>query len=426
MVPKRDLAKEVALATWTEGGVDPCFACGLCTAVCPVHNNVDPSFDPRKLVRMMVLGQREGLLRSELIWLCLLCNSCGYSCPRGVKFSHVLPVLREMALEAKYVKAYLLKKIGYNYVLPSRRRMACASKFLAFYQKNRRLFESLGLSRLFPEAVKLLTDVLPPPAVPPLRERLPERIPAEGKTKYRVAFFVGCADDFIYTEVAEATVSLLTALGCEVLVPKQLQCCGMPFVGYSDLRLARHVALQNISALEATGADFIVADCATCSSFLKEYRLLFSDQPSYAHRAAFISAKVRDVTEFLNGLLSQNGRLKGYRAKVVYHDPCHLRKTQGLWREPRELLGKVESLELLEAMEPLLCCGGAGTYNVFQYEASMKILEKKLQRLLATGPDVLVTSCPGCITQLKLGVYIKGLGYEVKHIVHVIQESFVS
>jgi len=425
VVPSRDLAKKVALTKWSEGGVDPCFACGLCTAVCPVHNNVDLSFDPRKLVRMTIMGQKEELLRSELLWLCLLCNSCGYHCPRGVKFSHVVPILREMALQQEYAKASLLKKVGYRYILPSRKRLACASKFIAFYQRNRRLFENLGISRLFPDSVELLAKVLPPVASPPLRERLAERVPAEGKTKYRVAFFLGCADDLIYTDVAKATISLLTSLGCEVLIPKQIQCCGMPFVGYSDMRLAKHMALQNISALEKTGADFIVADCATCSSFLKEYKLLFSDDPSYAHRAAFFASKVRDVTEMLSILSFENGLLGRLRARLVFHDPCHLRKTQRIWREPRELLRKVEGLEVLEAMEPLLCCGGAGTYNVFQYEASMKILEKKLQRLMETKPDLIVTSCPGCITQLKMGIHMKGLPYGVKHVVEVIKESFL-
>lgn len=423
----RDLSAEISSVPLSEGGADPCYTCGLCSAVCPAKRLVDEAYDPRKLVRMIVLGQEEELLRSDLLWLCLLCDSCSINCPRGVKFSKMMPILRDKAIRKNYVNTDLVKRIAYNYVLPVRGRLECATMFLKLYQRPgfRSFLEQLGLLKLLPESMRTIQKALPPFPPAPMRKVLPDRVPAEGKRILRVAFFLGCADDVLYGDVAQAAISVLSKNGCEVVIPKDVQCCGMPYLGYSDLQMAKELARKNIAALERTGADLIVTDCATCGSFLREYRELLADDPAFAHRASYISDKVRDISQVLVSVLGLRRRPEGeLRVRVTYHDPCHLKRSQGVWSEPREILGAIPGLEVVEMEESDLCCGGAGTYNLFHYEESMRILDRKMQNAAATEAEIITTGCPGCITQFRLGVTRKGYAMRVMHPVQLLQQAY--
>jgi heterodisulfide reductase subunit C len=75
-----------------------CFSCGTCTAACPV-SEVYEAYDPRKIIRMALLGMREAVLSSDTIWMCARCYVCYSHCPQNVKFADVMGVLREMAVE---------------------------------------------------------------------------------------------------------------------------------------------------------------------------------------------------------------------------------------------------------------------------------------------------------------------------------------
>jgi len=87
-----------------------CFACGTCTAGCPV-SAVDPEFDPRRIIRQVLLGMRKKVLCSPIIWRCVQCYSCSAKCPQNVKFRDVMRALREMSVEEGYVRRELLQEI---------------------------------------------------------------------------------------------------------------------------------------------------------------------------------------------------------------------------------------------------------------------------------------------------------------------------
>jgi glycolate oxidase iron-sulfur subunit len=407
---------------FSEIDVDVCYTCGLCSASCPIKRLVDPEFDPRKFVRSVVLGKEEKLLESFKIWLCLLCGTCTYNCPRGVKPSDLLALLRDKAIRDKKYKVDLVKKAAYG-LIEKRGYLEQAVGLFSRFQSPFLLGLLKGLP-LIPQGGKAFLDLIKPLNVP-LRKSLPERLTAKGKPVYKVAYFLGCANDVVYGEIGKATVKVLALNGCEVFIPKETVCCGMPYLGYTDLERAKKLAKRNIEVLEKIGVDFVITDCATCGAFLRRYKELLSDDPAYSLRASRLSKMVYDVSYFLMEVLKLKEKPKGnLNLQVTYHDPCHLKKEQKVKDEPRELIKSINGVQFIEMPESDLCCGGAGTYGIFHFEESMKVLNRKMECLKSTGVKVLVSGCPGCITQFKFGVNREGLDLLVKHPVELLCEVY--
>ena len=191
------------------------------------------------------------------------------------------------------------------------------------------------------------------------------------EAKYRVGFFLGCAQNLLFADESAATVRVLARNGCTVVTPRETECCGMPARGYGRLDLVQAAARHNIAVFEQAEVDVIVTDCATCGSTLKEYGAILSDDPAWAARAEAFSRKVRDVSEFLAEipLEKPQGRIE---ARVTYHDPCHLRRAQHVWKQPRALLGLIDGLEFVELPEADWCCGSAGSQLITHYETSLQ------------------------------------------------------
>ncbi|MDL1984646.1 MAG: 4Fe-4S dicluster domain-containing protein [Deltaproteobacteria bacterium] len=90
--------------------IKPCYTCGSCTGVCPVRKVID-DFDPRRIIHMIVLGMRDEVLSSDLIWFCCLCNSCYFVCPQGIRFSRIARELQKLSLDEGYVDKNFLKRL---------------------------------------------------------------------------------------------------------------------------------------------------------------------------------------------------------------------------------------------------------------------------------------------------------------------------
>jgi glycolate oxidase iron-sulfur subunit len=264
------------------------------------------------------------------------------------------------------------------------------------------------------------------PSVPfkPLRRKLKEVTRAKGELKQRVGFFLGCADDLVFNSAGSATVSLLSDNACEVVIPARLECCGMPCLGYGEMEQAIKLAKNNIEAFEAAQVEYIITDCGTCGSFLKGYSDLLKGQPQYAERAEKFSQKIRDISEFLVERIDRKSITGEIRGKVTYHDSCHMRWVQKVSSQPRQILELIPGLELVEMREADTCCGGAGSYNLTHYKASMGILDRKMSNIAATGADLVATGCPGCRIQLRLGVKRRSLKGQVVHPVELLRQAY--
>ncbi len=404
-----------------------CIRCGLCLAVCPTYREyLKETASPRgrvALARKGLDGQLE--LTPNLIeqmYGCFACMACNELCPVGIRPA-------DLALSMRHVQEQLhptlWKQPLFSGLIPRPGRMEAAVLPLRLYQMLgiRRLIYALRLNRVLPNKIRDLEAMLPRIPQRPLRQTLPGVTEARGASRYRVGFFLGCAQNLLFSEESAAAVRVLARNGCTVITPRNAVCCGMPARGYGRLDLVKNQATHNIALFEQSQVDVIVTDCATCGSTLKEYGTFLSNDPQWAARAAAFSSKVRDVSEFLAEIPIERpqGRLE---TRVTYHDPCHLRRAQKVWQQPRALLGLINGLELIELPEADWCCGSAGSQLITHYKTSTRVLDRKMDNLAGTQAQVVASGCPGCQMQLLSGVRRRELPIRVVHPVTLLDEAY--
>ncbi|MDR3575940.1 MAG: (Fe-S)-binding protein [Anaerolineaceae bacterium] len=404
-----------------------CIRCGLCLAVCPTYREyLSETASPRgrvALVRQGISGQLElSPNLNEQMYACFACMACNDICPAGVHPADLALSMRSWQEEQSQTG---WKNTLFKGLIPKPGRMELATWPLRLYERLgiRRLMYALGIRRLMPAQLRDLEAMLPHLPQRPLRQILPEVSKATGEEHYRVGFFLGCAQSLLFAEESAAGVRVLNRNGCTVITPKDQVCCGMPATGYGRDDLVREQARHNIALYEKANVETIVTDCATCGSTLKDYGQFLKDDPKWAERSAAFSAKVRDISEFLMGipLEKPQGRIN---ARVTYHDPCHLRRAQGVWKQPRSLLQLIDGVEFVELPEADWCCGSAGSQLITHYETSLKVMNRKIDAVEATQADFVASGCPGCQMQLNVGVRRRGLEVKVVHPVELLDRAY--
>jgi glycolate oxidase iron-sulfur subunit len=253
-------------------------------------------------------------------------------------------------------------------------------------------------------------------------EKVPEVTPPAGTRRSRVGMLVGCVQSVFFPQVNAATARVLAAEGCEVVAPPGQGCCGALSMHAGREAEAQRFARRTIDVFDAAGVDTVVVNAAGCGSSMKEYGHLLRDDPSYAERAREFSARVRDVSEFLAELEPAAER-HPLPLKAAYHDACHLAHAQGIRKPPRQGLGAVPELELREIDEAEICCGSAGIYNLVEPEPARELGARKAANVLATGADLLVTSNPGCLLQIRASLERRGEHLAMAHVVEVLDAS---
>jgi glycolate oxidase iron-sulfur subunit len=405
-----------------------CIKCGLCLAVCPTYREaMVETQSPRGRVQMVRKGM-EGELPlgkglTDQMYTCFACMACNEICPVGIRPADLALAMRNVE---DRVRPRWWKRPLFEGLLPHPSRMETATLPLRVYQGLgvRRLAYALGATRLLPGQLRDLESQLPHMPQRPLRRVLPETTPPVGTpAQYRVGFFLGCAQSLMFAAESAATVRVLARNGCAVVTPREGKCCGMPARGYGRADLVQAQAKHNIALFEQANVEAVVTDCATCGSTLKEYAAFLAADEEWAGRAKAFSAKVFDISEFLARIPLQPpaGRID---ATVTYHDPCHLRRAQGVWKQPRQLLAMIDGLELREMPAADSCCGSAGSQLISHYETSLKVLKRKTGNLAQTGAQLVASGCPGCQMQLQVGVRRAGLDMAVTHPIALLDRAY--
>jgi glycolate oxidase iron-sulfur subunit len=232
----------------------------------------------------------------------------------------------------------------------------------------------------------------------------------------------GCVQREFFPGVNAATARVLSAEGCDVVVPEAQGCCGALSAHNGREPEAQRYARRLIDAFEAAGVDYVVVNAAGCGSTMKEYADLLADDPAYADRARAFSARVRDVAEILVELGPVAPR-HPLPVTVAYHDACHLGHAQGVRSQPRQLLADIPGLELREIAEAELCCGSAGIYNILNPEPARELGDRKARNIVATGARLLVTANPGCLMQVASAIERSGHPMGMAHTVEVLDAS---
>ncbi len=380
-----------------------CMRCGMCLPHCPTYRETFlETASPRgrvALMRKIAEGELEASERLlEYLSLCLDCQACATACPCGVNAGEMVAEFKCERHEGKglsFMEELVLRKL-----LPHPDRLEAAVAPLRAYQRSglQKLVRSLGVLKMFPAPLGRMEGLFPALPPQPLRRTIAEVTPAVGKERGRVGFFLGCVMSLVFSGASHATVRLLSALGYAVVTPKAQKCCGAPNMLAGDREGLLEAARFNVDLFAGHDLDFIVTDCGGCGAELKKYgHHLAGDE-----RAASFGERVRDISQILALHADElRERLNPLSLKVTYHDPCHIAHCQGIRQEPRRLLKLVPGLDCREMAEADACCGSAGTYNIEKPEMSDRVLRRKVANIKATGAEVLVTSNPGCLLQLK-------------------------
>jgi glycolate oxidase iron-sulfur subunit len=406
-----------------------CVHCGLCTSSCPTFTEVgDENDGPRGRIQLMrlVADGRGGLtdrMRRHLE-LCLDCRSCETVCPSGVKYGQLIEPFRlamEEADQRTEKRFDWFRELVLFRLFPYADRLRRLLAPVRFFQRVGlyRAAERMGLFSLMPGRWGRLLPLLPPPVRP--GPRLPKFLPAVGRRRSRVAFFVGCVADAMFRHVHWATLRVLQQNGCDVFIPPGQGCCGAIHFHAGNSRGARLAADANLVAFELDRYDAIVVNHAGCGAMMKEYGRHWQDglQP---HRQKF-AAKVKDVQEFLDalGLVPPSGRIA---AVATYHDACHLGHAQGITAAPRRLLAKIPGLVLRELPESGICCGSAGTYNLNEAEMSDRLGRRKLENILQTGAQIVLAANAGCLLMIGREVRRGNRPLLVMHPMELLDQSY--
>lgn len=427
-----------------------CIRCGRCLAACPTYQQTSlETFSPRGRLSLM-RAVEDGKLDladagvEEHLYHCLDCRACNTVCPVSIPIGELI-VEGRAAVEAKHPRHWLIRLI-LNHALISPRRIQWFTPPLRWAQQLK--LDRLGVALLgwLPKIGPALKDLvqLAPKMPKPLWNELQKpsrsshagaRLANENKTSevYRVGFFLGCVMNVAFADASRATVELLKRFNCEVITPQDQMCCGAPQDDQGLKDTARKMAKQNIAGFEALGhLDAIVADCAACSGFLKEYERVFHGDVEWADRAARFSSKVRDITEWLDQIMPADlplpgGERAGVRGvtRATYHEPCHLANVQGVRRQPRAVLARLaqSGVETCELADSTRCCGSAGIYNLTHPALSKELLDRKMADVEATGAEIVVSANPGCLLQLDWGARRTGSNVKVKHVTQIVLET---
>jgi glycolate oxidase iron-sulfur subunit len=409
-----------------------CIHCGLCLNACPTYRLWNLEADsPRGRIHQMIQVEQGNFPVTDSfvdhIDKCLDCRACETACPSGVEYGKLVEYARAQ-IERDYQRpllARIARDLVYRRWLPHPRRIAAAARLLRFFQRSglQSFARSTGILKLF--GLADLQMLLPPVDERFFFDRLGKIFPAAGEYRARVAFFSGCVANVAFAELNAATIRVLTANGCEVVVPAEQLCCGA-LAAHAGIRdVARELARQNLrafAAMDSADVDAIVTNAAGCGSTLKEYDHLFTaDEPEYAQARVF-AGKTRDVTEFL-AALGLVAKLQPIRQRVTYQDSCHLLHGQKVREAPRTLLRSIPELKLVELPFSEICCGSAGVYNVTQTEASLDLLAEKMRHARSTEAQIIATSNPGCLLQMRAGARIYNTNQQVLHVIEVLDQA---
>lgn len=405
-----------------------CVHCGLCTASCPTYAELGNENDsPRGRIYLMrsVTDGRLPLTNEvrRHLELCLDCRACETACPSGVQYGKLIEPFRvamEQAGGDTKTSDWFHRIILFGlFPYPDRLRKALLPARIAQRLGLVRLAEAIGLTRLLPGRLRQLVTMLPPLAK--AERSLPDFLPAVGRRRARVALFTGCVGDVMFRGANWATARVLQENGCDVLVPQTQACCGAIHFHAGNSEPARSFSNSNLDAFDVEHVDAVIVNVAGCGSMLKDYGHHWHDERQ-AQRQQF-AAKVKDINEFLDdlGLAPPGGEIN---LTATYHDACHLAHAQKIREAPRRLLAKVPGLQLKELPESELCCGAAGTYNLTEPEMAGRLSRRKLQNILSTGAEAVLTANAGCLLQIAREARQQGQRLWVAHPIEVLDMSY--
>jgi len=342
----------------------------------------------------------------DALYFCLLCGRCQAVCPARIENVDVTIDARSRIIREKGPN--LSQRIVYRLLLSKRSFLVTLIRLISFIPGiSKKDAPSL---RHISDSFFLLSKRLSLPRIK--RPFLSERISGKGE----IAFFPGCAFEFIFPDIGERMFYSLKKYGLNIEYPIGIGCCGFPVYSSGDIETAKEIAKRNIDLL--LRYEKIITGCATCLSGIRKYKDLFEEDDPYNKKAREVSSKVFGISEFL---VRENIKIDSEKGgTVTYHDPCHMKWHQGIFDEPRKLIMSIKGIEFVEMKDPDMCCGLAGSFGITHREISLELQKRKIDAIKDTGAYIVATECPGCMIQIKEGIERERLPIKVVHISELI------
>ncbi|HSP86616.1 MAG TPA: (Fe-S)-binding protein [Ignavibacteriaceae bacterium] len=407
-----------------------CIHCGMCLATCPTYDltKLERS-SPRGRIKMIKSVARGEMEISEIFAdemnFCLDCQACETVCPAGVKYGSMVEAARveiDNSGHGSFLKKSL-KKFALKYIVSSKRNLKIAARLLYYYQNSflSNIVNSLCRLKILPFRIIELQKLSPKVSKEFSDSNINEITEANSEQKYITAFHYGCLMNVMFADINSDTVQLLSKTGNKVITPKNQQCCGSLHAHNGDFETAKKLAKENLRVFSKYNYDYLVSNSAGCGAFMKEYHHLFEDDLELKGIAKDFSERVIDLSEFYSDILPFE--FKTSDENFTYHDACHLVHSQKIFAQPRKILLSVSSKEYKDLEESSWCCGSAGIYNIIRFEDSMKFLERKINNIKKSGAEKVITSNPGCISQIEYGCRKNNLDITVEHLATFLNRS---
>jgi glycolate oxidase iron-sulfur subunit len=399
-----------------------CSKCGGCQAVCPLYGETqsEPLVARGKL--FLIKNYLDGELdlspkMMDLMNLCLLCKACTVQCPNSIPVDELVLSIRQEIADQKGIS--FVKKNVFQHLLQNNGRLTTAAKGAYLYQHSglQWLLRKTHLLNLLPGGIADKEGLLPRMSRSPFRAQIPQII-SSPHPRLRVGYYTGCLTNYVFTETGRAVLQVLKNHPVEVSIPEQW-CCGLPALANGDQESALQLARRNIEAFQKAGVDVIITDCASCGSMLRQYGDLLGSE-----EARSFAGKVIDFSRLFDDLIDFEPGEKEVKAVATYHDPCHLRRGQGVAEAPRKLIRAIPGVTFQEMKEADRCCGAAGSFNLSHYHLSTKIGRRKALNIRNSGADIVTTGCPSCIMQIGHVLELEELPVQVMHLAELASKTY--
>ncbi len=410
------------------GGLPPvkenkCAKCGACTAVCPVYRasgNESYSARGKQHLAEVFADRQPSPVFEDIYSKCLLCGACSTVCPRKLDIPGEVAAART-GFSAFYgehgYQKFLARKVLGNPVLLGAARLL-----------GRPAADLLGRRLPADSGLRLRLAMFNEPSGPAIDDAASAAARPQADDLKEIAYFPGCAARYLYPEIVAEIESVLAGFGYRLCTPDGQACCGLAMQAAGKPDEARRAACKNIGALEQTDGPILVS-CGSCYAQLASYRHLFAEDAQWRRRAEAISERVVEISRFIDGLLTRSpvsDSSETTNLRVFYHDPCHLRHGAGITDEPRSILRSLPGVDLLELPDGPQCCGQGGLFHLGAPELSAAIRDDLGGKILALEPDVITTTCSGCLMQLKTAMAAAGRDVPVVHLAHLVKQRLGS
>ena len=407
---------------------DMCIKCGKCIPECTIHRiNPDETTSPRGFLDLLA-GVQNGEIEldknaKDIFESCFLCSNCTQVCPNNLQTDFAIENIRK-EIKDKYGISWF-KKLFF-YLLRNRLAFDIVAKFGYMFQtcgfeidENRNSMRSRFSLPLVKKG-----RLLPSMKKRSFLRKYPERIDSKNSTK-RVAIFIGCLANYNYVEVGDALVDILQKLNIDIFIPKKQMCCSAPAYFTGDFDTTDKLSKFNIDYFSEwiDEVDAILVPEATCSAMLKiDYEHYFKHYaPEYLEKHSKIKQKIYGATQWLYEETNLIELLNKKSQKITYHDPCHFRKVQGIYKQPRELL---KNYQFVEMEDPNVCCGFGGiTIQTEKFDLAQKAGHIKAKMIDDTGADIVSAECSACRIQITEALNEFGSGAIFKHPLELIADS---